>query len=156
MAGPIPVTFADVETLGAATGQHLGTTQWQVISQDRIRAFADVTGDHQWIHVDEERARNEGPFGGTVAHGALTLSLVPVFVGELLQVRGVRMVVNGGLQRVRFRSPVPAGAKVRGTATVLSTTPLEQGVCVVARTTVEIDCHRTPACVADQVMVFHG
>lgn len=149
-------TFDGVAALGTATGRDLGTTRWQVITQERIRAFADVTGDHQWIHVDEERARDEGPFGGTVAHGALTLSLVPVFVGELLHVRGARMVVNGGLQRVRFRAPVPAGARIRGRATVLSATPLDRGACVVARTTVEVADQAKPACVADQVMVFHG
>lgn len=149
-------TFDDVGALAAAAGRDLGATAWQTVGQDRIRAFADVTGDHQWIHVDEQRARDEGPFGGTVAHGAFTLSLVPVFVGELLRVRGARTVVNGGLQRARFRAPVPAGARVRGAATLLSATPVDDGVCVVARTTVEIDGCARPACVADQVVVFRG
>jgi acyl dehydratase len=147
-------TFESIRELTAATGQTLGRTDWQVVSQERIRAFADVTGDHQWIHVDEERARAEGPFGCTVAHGALTLSLVTVFVGELLQVRGASMVINGGLDRVRFRAPVPAGAQIRGTATLLSTEELSAGTWVVARTTVQVHGERRPACVADQVLVF--
>jgi acyl dehydratase len=149
-------TFTSIDELAAATGQALGATPWQTITQDRIRAFADVTGDHQWIHVDEQRAAAEGPFGGPIAHGALTLSLVPVFVGQLIKVRGAGLVVNGGLERVRFRAPVPAGAAVRGTARLLSTTELGEGTCVVARATVEIRGERRPACIADQVMVFHG
>jgi acyl dehydratase len=149
-------TFESIGALIAATGQALGTTGWQLISQERIQAFADVTGDHQWIHLDEQRARAEGPFGGTIAHGALTLSLVPVFVGELVQVRGASIVVNAGLERVRFRAPVPAGARVRGSARLLSTAELAAGTSVIARATVEISGERRPACVADQVLVFHG
>jgi acyl dehydratase len=148
--------FDDIDALTAAVGRSLGPTEWQVVSQERIQAFADVTGDHQWIHVDERRARTEGPYGGTIAHGAFTLALVPVFVGELLTVRGAGMVVNGGLERARFRAPVLAGAKVRGQVTVLSTTELGEGMRVVARATVEVDGQSRPACVADQVLVLHG
>lgn len=148
-------TFDSIDALTAATGQTLGTTEWQVVSQERIRAFADVTGDHQWIHVDEQRARAESPFGSTVAHGALTLALVPVFVAELVKVRGAGMVVNGGLGRVRFRAPVPAGAKVRGVAKLLNTVEMAEGTQVVVRATVQVSGEGRPACVADQVLVFH-
>ncbi|HEY3607375.1 MAG TPA: MaoC family dehydratase [Pseudonocardiaceae bacterium] len=148
-------TFDSIDALTAAVGQTLGTTEWQVVSQERIRAFADVTGDHQWIHVDEERAQVESPFGTTVAHGALTLALVPVFVGELVRVPGASMVVNGGLERVRFRAPVPAGAKVRGMVKLLSTVELADATQVVARATVQVYGEQKPACVADQVMVLH-
>lgn len=149
-------TFDSIVALTAATGQLLGATDWQLVSQQRIRAFAEVTGDHQWIHVDEARARAESPFGGTVAHGAFTLALVPVFVAELVKVREARMVVNGGLERVRFRSPVPAGAKVRGVAELLSTDEMTGATRVVARTTVQVSGEPRPACVADQVLVFHA
>jgi acyl dehydratase len=146
--------FDSIEALTAAAGRSLGATEWQVLSQERIRAFADLTGDHQWIHVDEQRARAEGPFGGTVAHGALTLALVPVFVGQLVQVRGAHIVLNGGLDRVRFRAPVRAGANVRGVVELLSTVELGEGTLVTVRATVEVHGERRPACVADQALVF--
>jgi acyl dehydratase len=147
-------SFDGIDALTAAAGQALGTTKWQVVSQERIGAFADITGDHQWIHVDEQRARAQSPFGGTVAHGALILALVPVFVAELVTVRGASMVVNSGLERVRFRAPVPAGAKVRGVAELLSTVEMAEGARAVVRATVQVCGERRPACVADQVLVF--
>ncbi|MFE3543471.1 MaoC family dehydratase [Nocardia sp. NPDC059177] len=136
-------------------GQVLGTSAWQRVGQDRIDAFAQVTGDHQWIHVDPERARHEGPFAGTVAHGAFVLSLVPVFIAEVLDTRDLRLVVNGGLHRVRFRTPVPAGARVRGKSTLLDAGPIAFGWHLVVRNEVEIDGAVKPACVADQVLVLH-
>ena len=147
--------FESIGSLTASIGPTLGATGWQVVSQERIQLFADLTGDHQWIHVDERKARAESPFGGTVAHGALILSLVPVFVGDLVQVRGVRMVVNGGLDNVRFRAPVPAGARVCGEAKLLEAVELAEGTRVVVRATVRIEGERRPACAADQVLVLY-
>ena len=144
-----------VKALAGLAGRSLGASEWQLVTQERIQAFADVTGDRQWIHVDVHRAREEGPFGGTVAHGALTLSLVPVFVQELLQVRGVRMMINAGLQNVRFRAPVPAGARVRGTVTLHEIAELGDVTRIVARTTVQVEGNPKPACVADQIVMLH-
>jgi acyl dehydratase len=149
-------TFDSVRALVAFAGQPLGASGWQLISQDRIQAFAEVTGDHQWIHVDPRRARAEGPFGDTVAHGALTLSLVPVFVQELLRVRGISLMINAGLEKVRFRAPVPAGARVRGLVTLADVVELDGATRLVARTTVRVEGNPTPACVADQVVVLHA
>ena len=149
------MVFDSIDALTAAIGPTLGTTEWQVVSQDRISAFADVTGDHQWIHTDVRRAQAESPFGGTVAHGALTLALVATFVRELVQVRGASMVVNGGMENARFRTPIPAGAKVRGEAKLIDAVELAGGARVVVRATVRIDGEPRPACVADQVLVLY-
>ncbi|MDT7729668.1 MAG: hypothetical protein QOI21_6244 [Actinomycetota bacterium] len=149
-------TFDSVTALAGFTGRLLGTSDWQLITQDRIQAFAEVTGDHQWIHVDPRRAGEEGPFGDTVAHGALTLSLVPVFVQEQLKVRGVRMMINAGMENVRFRAPVPAGANVRGLVTLCDVVELDEVIRVVTRTTVQVRGNPKPACVADQVVVLHA
>lgn len=147
--------FASVAELSASVGRRLGPTAWQEVSTERIRQFADVTGDHQWIHVDEVRARVDSPFGGTIAHGALTLSLVTVFAGTLLQVRAARSTVNGGLRHARLRAPVLAGSQLRGWAEILDCTPIAGAVVVIARIQVEVLNSRVPACLADQVMVIH-
>jgi acyl dehydratase len=134
----------------ALAGRDLGHTEWRAITQDRITAFADATDDHQWIHVDPERAAT-GPFGGTVAHGYLTLALIIPMFGELLEINGVRMSVNYGLDRVRFPSPVPAGGKVRLAGRVDSVEPVAGGVQMALDFTVEIDGSPKPACVARAV-----
>lgn len=146
------------ESIGAflkREGEMLGTTEWQVIDQSRINAFADVTGDHQWIHVDERRALAESPFGKTVAHGALTLSLCATFLSELIHVEGVRLVVNGGLNKVRFHAPVPVGSRIRGVAALTQARELSNGARVVVQVKVEIEGENKPACIADQVLVFY-
>ncbi|MEU4519886.1 MaoC family dehydratase [Amycolatopsis sp. NPDC024027] len=148
--------FESVQALAAATGRVLGTSDWQVITRDRILAFAEVTGDRQWIHVDDRRAREEGPFGDVVAHGALTLSLVPVFVQDQLRVRGISMMINAGLEKVRFRTPVPAGARVRGRVQLADVVAMDGATRVLARTTVLVEGSPKPACVADQVVVLHA
>ncbi|GAB3973389.1 MaoC family dehydratase [Actinoallomurus acanthiterrae] len=126
------------------------------ITQDRVNTFADATDDHQWIHVDEERAK-DGPFGGTIAHGYLTLSLLIPLWSELLEVTGVRMAVNLGLNRVRFPSPVPVGSKIRAHGAIASVTEVKGGgVEVVVDLTVEIDGADKPACVAQAVYRFYG
>jgi acyl dehydratase len=146
--------FESIEELLA--GDELGASGWHLIDQRKIDAFADVTGDHQWIHVDPERARAEGPFGGTIAHGALTLSLCTAFLSEIVQVRTVTHVVNSGLDRVRFHAPVPVGSRLRGTARLVSSRRMGGGARVVIRITAEVDGGTRPACVADQILAFYG
>jgi len=134
----------------------LGASGWHLIDQRQIDAFAEVTGDRQWIHVDPERARKEGPFGGTIAHGALTLSLCTTFLSEIVQVRAVTHVVNSGFDRVRFHTPVPAGSRLRGTAKLLTSRRLGGGARVVIRITAELEGVARPACVADQILAFYS
>jgi len=147
--------YESIRALLEHLGATLGPTGWQLVDQRRITAFAEVTGDRQWIHVDEERARTESPYGSTVAHGAFTLALCAAFLTELLDIEGVRLVVNGGLNKVRFRAPVPAGARVRGTATLVEARELAGGARIVVRVTVEIEGESRPACIADQVLVLY-
>ena len=135
-------------------GTDLGTTEWVTVEQQRINEFADATGDHQWIHVDVERATAESPFGGPIAHGYLTLSLVNLFLPDLVTVEEFSMGVNVGLERVRFTSPVPAGARIRGRGEVVSVTEEKGGVQAVVRVTVEIEGSDRPACVADTISRF--
>jgi len=142
--------FASVEELAAAVGTTLGPGGWLKIEQSRVDMFADATGDHQWIHVDPERAA-AGPFGGTIAHGYLTLSLLPALVGALYEVQGVRMRVNYGLNKVRFPAPVRVGTSVRAKAEITSVDPVDGGVQVVVTVTVESDAGGKPVCVAETV-----
>ena len=140
-------------------GADLGTTDWVEVTQDRIVLFADATGDHQWIHVDVERASAESPFGGPIAHGYLTLSMVNLFLPELLTVNGASMGVNVGLDKVRFPSPVPSGSRVRGRGEIVAASEEKGGVQVTVRVTVERDVGDgtvadKPACVADTVSRF--
>ena len=144
--------FANLDDLLAAT--ELGTSGWHLVDQARIDRFAEVTGDHQWIHVDPERAR-EGPYGTTVAHGALTLSLCLTFVAEVLRVDGVTSVVNGGFDRVRFQAPVPAGSRLRGVVSLREGRRMASGARVVVRTRAEIEGERRPACLADHVFLLN-
>lgn len=148
--------YDTVDDLLATEGERLGPTGWHLVDQQLIDRFAEVTGDRQWIHVDPERARTEGPYGSTIAHGALTLSLCTAFLGELVRVSAVSHVVNAGFDRVRFRAPVPVGARLRGTAELRGARRMAGGARVVVRITAEIEGVRPPACVADQVLVFYG
>jgi len=145
--------FETVSEVFAAKGEPLGVSEWLTVSQDRINRFADATGDHQWIHVDVERAK-EGPFGTTIAHGYLTLSLIPVMAAELFTVQGVRMSVNYGSGKVRFPAPVPAGARVRDNATLVEVEEVPQGVRLTVRHTIEIEGGSKPACVADTLSLI--
>ena len=132
----------------------LGPTAWRRVTQDDIDQFAEITGDHQWIHVDVERARRESPYGTTIAHGTLTLALIDGFRDELVPVtRDSRMGVNLGYEKVRFPAPVPAGAEVRATMEVVSQTPRDGGATdIVQRFTVEVRGQEKPACVADSLV----
>lgn len=143
--------YRSVADLEGAVGQEIGPTEWFVMEQSRIDGFADVTNDHQWIHVNPERAA-DGPFGATIAHGFLTVSLVPYFVNELRRIENVKMGVNYGLDRVRFPSPVRGGSRVRGRTVIQSLTKIdENSVQLVARTTIEVEGSDKPGCVADLV-----
>ncbi|MCW2501758.1 MAG: enoyl-CoA hydratase [Actinomycetia bacterium] len=141
--------------LAELTGQHLGHSDWIVVDQHRIDTFADATDDHQWIHTDPERAA-AGPFGGTIAHGFLTLSLLIPLWDDILTVEGVTTKVNYGLNKVRFTGPVPAGAKIRAAATLVSVEEIKgDGVQVVVDFTVERDGSDKPACVAQAVHRYY-
>ena len=148
-------TYGSVADLEAAVGREAGPTEWFTMEQARIDAFADDTEDHQWIHVDPERAA-AGPFGSTVAHGFLTLSLLPHFASQLRQVEGVRMGINYGLNRVRFPAPVRVGSRLRARATMTELDKRDDGsVQLVTLVTVEIEGEAKPACVAEMVSRYY-
>ena len=142
--------FASIDELAGAVGETLGPGPWFPIDQRRVDIFADATDDHQWIHLDRERAA-AGPYGGTIAHGYLTLALLPALVGRLYRVDGVRMGVNYGLNRVRFPAPVPVGSSVRVFATIDRVDPFEGGAQLVVTATVHGDGGGKPVCVAETV-----
>jgi acyl dehydratase len=139
-----------LDELKALAGQDLGASEWLEVTQERVNTFADATGDHQWIHVDVERAK-DGPFGGPIAHGYLTLSLVIPLFGQLLQIEGTKMGVNYGLEKVRFPHPVPVGSKIRLAAAVVSVEDVPGGTQSIFDFTVQIDGVDKPACVARAV-----
>jgi acyl dehydratase len=141
-----------IEGLKALVGRKVGPTEWREVRQEMIDAFAELSGDDQWIHVDVERAKQESPFGTTVAHGNLTLSLIDGLRRDLISSSGFRLGVNYGWNRVRFPAPVPAGSKVRATAEVTEVEDVGGGWWqVVTRFTVEVEGADKPACVADSV-----
>ena len=144
-------TTTTMAELPGLTGSELGTSGWCEVPQERVNAFADATGDHQWIHVDVERAKKESPFGGPVAHGYLTLSLIPSLLPEIVDITGFRMGVNYGTEKVRFPSPVPVGSRVRAGATLASATPFEGGIAMNMDVTVEVEGQTKPAMVATVV-----
>ena len=146
-------TFTTFDQLSEAVGEDLGTTDWLEITQERVDAFADATGDHQWIHVDVERAK-DGPFGGTIAHGYLTLSLIPQFTPELFSLETPGARLNYGVNKVRFPNPVKVGAKIRASAQIAEVTDVPAGKQMVTRFTVEIDGEAKPACVAETVVLL--
>ncbi|MFO6452533.1 MULTISPECIES: MaoC family dehydratase [unclassified Aeromicrobium] len=143
-------TLADFK---AAAGQELGTSEWVTVTQDKINLFADATGDHQWIHVDPDAAA-KGPFGKPIAHGYLTLSLLPVFTEQIYSVKSVVMGVNYGANKVRFPHPVPVDSKVRATATLKETQDIAIGTQAIVSVVVEIEGVEKPACIAEVVYVM--
>jgi acyl dehydratase len=143
-------TYAHLADLQALVGQPIGTSDWIAIDQARIDAFADATLDHQWIHVDPERAA-QGPFGTPIAHGFLTLSLLPAFFASAFEIGDTRMGVNYGLNRVRFTAPVPVGSRLRANFKLLAYEPLDGGAQLVTEVTVEREGAERPACVAEAV-----
>jgi acyl dehydratase len=150
------MTANGLDELKALAGTSLGHTGWLEITQERVNAFADATDDHQWIHVDRERAA-AGPFGGTIAHGFLTLSLIIPLFGELLEVKGVSMGINYGLNRVRFPAPVPVGSKIRMTAQLGAAEDAGvNAVQAVVDFTIEVEGSDKPACVAQGVYRYYA
>jgi len=149
-------TVNGLDELTALAGTDLGRTGWVEVTQERVNTFADGTGDHQWIHVDTGRAA-AGPFGGTIAHGYLTLSMIVPLFDELLQVGGVSMGINYGLNKVRFPAPVPVGSKIRLAARLAAVEPAGENVAqVTADFTVEVDGGGKPACVAQAIYRFYA
>ena len=144
----MPLLFNSPRELVTAAGRRAGPTDWSSIEQSHIDAFAAATGDHQWIHVDVERARH-GPFGATIAHGYLTLSLVNKFLPQLIEVRGAQMGINYGCDRVRFPAVLRAGSRVRANAEILAVEELDSGVQAKVRVTLEVEGGDKPVCVAD-------
>ncbi len=142
------VTF---EELPALAGQEIGVSDWVEIDQDRIDKFADATGDHQWIHLDVERAKKEMPGGRTIAHGYLTLSLIPWLAGNLMRIEGVTRGINYGSNKVRFTNMVPVGSRVRARSKLLSVEPRGGGMQLTSEVTIEIEGAPRPACIAETI-----
>jgi len=136
--------------MAAFAGRELGTSEWVTVDQAMIDTFAEATGDHQWIHVDVEKAK-AGPFGGTIAHGFLTLSLLPIFSWQVYKIENVKMGINYGLNKVRFTSPVPVNSRLRGSYELLEVTEVKDALQVITKVTVEIEGSERPACVAEWV-----
>jgi acyl dehydratase len=147
--------FSGLDEFVAAQGAELGPTDWLEVTQDRVNLFADATDDHQWIHVDPERAA-DGPFGGAIAHGLLTLSLLPHFTHQLYTVDNVAMAIIYGYNKVRFITPVKVGAKIRARAEIAKVDQLDGAVQATVTTTVEIDGSDKPAAVAESIVRFIG
>jgi acyl dehydratase len=147
------IEFQTPEALRGAVGTHLGFSDWMEITQERIDLFAEATGDRQWIHVDPERAKS-GPFGTTIAHGYLTLSITNLFLPQLLRVPAAKLGVNYGANKVRFPAPVPVGSRIRMGSEIIDVQDVPGGLQVAARNTVEIDGHDKPGCVVEAISRF--
>ncbi len=147
--------FPSIGSLREAVGQHLGYSDWHLVDQKQVDLFAEATGDHQWIHVDPERAA-QGPFGRTVAHGFLTLSLVASLIPEVYRVDGVRMAVNYGINKVRFPAPLPVGSRVRAGVELAEVSEVQGGVQVVGRVVVEVEGQEKPCCAAETVVRLYA
>ncbi|MEB2344756.1 MAG: MaoC family dehydratase [Deltaproteobacteria bacterium] len=149
------LVIPSVSALKSFVGQRVGPSDWMTVGQEQIDAFARATGDHQWIHVDVERARRESPFGGPIAHGYLTIALAPVLLPRLVEVKGARLAMNYGLERMRLPAPVPAGARVRLSAELKNVRELPSGA---AHTTIhlvfEVEGGDKPVCTADAIYLY--
>jgi acyl dehydratase len=143
--------FAGIDDAKSRIGQEIGVSEWMLIDQARVNGFAEVTGDHQWIHVDVERAKRESPFGGPIAHGYLTVSLLAKFAGECIAVDGIKLAVNYGLNRVRFASPVKVGSRLRARFVLAAVDDIAGGAQMTWQATVEIDGGEKPACIAEML-----
>ena len=143
-----------IDGLKAKKGEHLGYSDWLEVTQERVNEFAEATGDHQWIHVDPERAKS-GPFGGPIAHGYLTISLAPMLLPQVMRVEGIQMGVNYGINKLRFPSPVPVGSNVRVGVELLDATDIAGGAQVVMRFTFECEGAPKPSCVSENVFRYY-
>ena len=148
-------TFSGIDDLKARVGEDLGYSSWLEITQERVNQFADATGDHQWIHVDPERAK-AGPFGGPIAHGYLTLSVAPLLLSDVIQVEGISMAVNYGLNKLRFPAPVPVGSKLRAGAVLANVEDVAGGVQATMSLTFEVEGAAKPSCVAEIVFRYYA
>ena len=146
-------TFRSYTEVSACVGQEVAVTDWITITQEQVNLFAQATGDHQWIHTDAQRAA-QGPFGATIAHGYLTLSLLPVIAGGIFTVEGPKMVINYGANKVRFPHPVPVGSRIRSNAVITSVEETKAGVNVVVTNTVEIEGVEKPALVSENIRLL--
>jgi acyl dehydratase len=146
-------TFTTLDEVAGAVGEELGTSDWLTIDQERVNKFADATGDHQWIHVDVDRAK-EGPFGGTIAHGYLTLSLVPFLGNQVFSLETPGAKLNYGVNKVRFPSPVRVGSRIRSTVSVVDVADLPAGKQLTLKHVIEIEGEAKPACVAESVVLL--
>ena len=147
----MPTTFASLDDLRVAAGTHLGWTDWTAITQDRVNQFADATGDHQWIHVDVDRATRESPFGGPIAHGYLTLALTNLFLPQLIAVPAASSGVNYGTGKVRFPAPVPVGSRIRAGAEITQVDDVPGGIQTTITITVEREGSDKPVCVVESL-----
>ncbi len=145
--------FASLDEFKAAAGEELGTSDWHTVTQDQIDTFADATGDHQWIHVDPEMAA-KGPFGTTIAHGYLTLALLPVLAEQIYSIDGLAFGMNYGANKIRFPSPVPVDSRLRATATLKETAEIAIGTQGIVSFVIELEGSAKPACVAEVVYVM--
>ena len=143
-------SFQTIAELKDLVGQEIGVSDWITVTQERIQLFADATNDHQWIHVDVERAKS-GPFGATIAHGFFTLSLLPEMAASAFTVREARMGVNYGLNKVRFPAPVPSGSRLRGHFKLVGYEPLEGGAQITVQVTMEREGSDKPVCIAESL-----
>jgi acyl dehydratase len=137
-----------IDEMKTLVGEHMGYSDWHEVTQEQVNQFADATGDHQWIHIDVEKAK-EGPFGRTIAHGYFTISLAPVLMGEVVRTEGVSMGVNYGINKLRFPAPLPVGEKVRMGAKLVDVTDIAGGVQTAYELTFEVEGQEKPACVAE-------
>jgi acyl dehydratase len=144
-----PPRTISMDELRGMVGQELGMSDWLAITQERINRFADATGDHQWIHTDPQRAQRESPYGTTIAHGFLSLSLLSYLVGQAVRVGGARMAINYGLNRVRFPAPLPAGSRIRARCALHAVEDIEGGVQATFSVVVEVEGGSKPCCVAE-------
>ena len=151
----MPTVFSSPHELEGSVGQHLGYSEWLQIDQDRVNQFAEATGDHQWIHVDVDRATNESPYGAPIAHGHLTLSLVPMLISNTIEYLPRTAGINYGLDKVRFMAPVKAGKRVRGKVSLRNAERInDTTVKVLYSTVVEIEGEEKPACVAESIALY--
>ena len=143
-------TIKGIEEMRSLKGEHLGYSEWHEVTQEQVNLFAEATGDHQWIHIDPERAK-EGPFGRTIAHGYFTISMAPMLMSEVIRQEGVRMGVNYGINKLRFPAPLPVGEKVRMGVQLKEVDDIEGGVQSTYELTFEVDGQAKPACVAEVI-----
>ena len=145
--------ITSIDDASAAVGEELGVSDWQEIDQERINAFADATGDHQWIHIDAERAKTESPYGTTIAHGFLTLSMIPALTKDNLRVENAKMAINYGLNKVRFLAAVPSGGRIRARSELLDVAKVDDNtVNMTVKHTLELDGSEKPAAVAETIV----